>query len=394
LASSATKNTSEQVRFPHRESQETNVIWQRDGTTRRRDDHDEESDSSTEEIGTLLRQAREERGLDLLAVHDQLGRPITHLEALENGDLARLPDQALALSTLRRYAAFVGLDGDALALQMIDAWPDTPPAPAPDKLPSGKGAPTKKQSGSGGTPITTVVTAVASEPDHLRAFTQTGEVPMARSGAAPVGQGTYGYGVGPGAPTGTFPVVPRQEIKSSKRAVAKARRRLRAPTSLKVFTWVAVVLVLVVAVGFGIQKWRPQWLARTHILRVAAPVNHSGAKSTPGATPTPPPSKVQLGPFTNQSAVLNVNTANFTVAISTSARCWVQVTSSSSSTPLLSEIVPAGQLLTYPAKGTMTVEVGASAVIVAVTIKGQMEFHNSPTTTPFTYTFNPPASGG
>ncbi len=370
------------------------MIWQRGGTTRRRDDHDEESDSSTEEIGTLLRQAREERGLDLLAVHDQLRRPITHLEALENGDLARLPDQALALSTLRRYAAFVGLDGDALALQMIDAWPDTPPSPAPDTRPTGKEAPTQKESGgSGATPVTTVVTAVVTEPDHLRAFTQTGEVPMARSGAAPVGQGTYGYGVGPGAPTGTFPVVPRQEIKSSKRAVAKARRRLRAPTSLKVFTWVAVVLVLLVAVGFGLQQWRPQWLARTHILRVAAPVNHSATKSTPGAT-TPPPSKVQLGAFTNQSAVLNVNTANFTVAISTSARCWVQVTSSSSSTPLLSEIVPAGQLLTYPAKGTMTVEVGASAVTVAVTIKGQMEFHNSPTTTPFTYTFNPPASGG
>jgi hypothetical protein len=149
-------------------------------------------------------------------------------------------------------------------------------------------------------------------------------------------------------------------------------------------------------VGFGIQKWRPQWLARTHILRVAGPVNHSGTKPTPGAKPAPPPSKVQLGAFTNQSAVLNVNTANFTVAISTSARCWVQITSSNSSTPLLSEIVPAGQLLTYPAKGkgTMTVEVGASAVTVAVTIKGQMEFHNSPSTTPFTYTFNPPASGG
>ena len=73
----------------------------------------------------MLRAAREERGLDLLAVHDRLSRPITQLEALENGDLAGLPDQALALSTLRRYAAFLGLDGDALALQMIDAWSAT-----------------------------------------------------------------------------------------------------------------------------------------------------------------------------------------------------------------------------------------------------------------------------
>src|ERR1700677_4228408 len=70
----------------------------------------------------MLRKAREERGLDLLAVHDPLSRPITHLEALESGNLAALPDQALALSTLRRHASFLGLDGAPLALQMIDAW--------------------------------------------------------------------------------------------------------------------------------------------------------------------------------------------------------------------------------------------------------------------------------
>ena len=102
------------------------MIRPRGGATRRRDDQDEESTSSAEEIGRQLREAREERGLDLLAVHDRLSRPITQLEALERGDLASLPDQALALSTLRRYAAFLGLDGDALALRMIDAWSAAP----------------------------------------------------------------------------------------------------------------------------------------------------------------------------------------------------------------------------------------------------------------------------
>ncbi len=84
------------------------MIRPRGGTTRRRDDQDAGTISSAEELGRLLRDAREERGLDLLAVHDRLSRPITLLEALENGDLANLPDQALALSTLRRYAAFLG----------------------------------------------------------------------------------------------------------------------------------------------------------------------------------------------------------------------------------------------------------------------------------------------
>ena len=106
--------------------------------------------------------------------------------------------------------------------------------------------------------MTNVVTAVTTGPDHLRAFTQTGEVPRVGAGSAAGGSGAYGYGVAPGPPTGTFPVVPRQQIRHSKRAVARARRRLRAPTSLKVVTWVAVVLVLAVVAGFAIQRWQPR----------------------------------------------------------------------------------------------------------------------------------------
>ena len=132
------------------------MIRPRGGTTRRRDDQDEGTTSSAEELGRLLRDAREERGLDLLAVHDRLSRPITQLEALEKGDLTALPDQALALSTLRRYAAFLGLDGDALALQMIDAWSTVPSSP--NGTPSGA--------------VTNVVTTVTSIPvfnlDKLR----------------------------------------------------------------------------------------------------------------------------------------------------------------------------------------------------------------------------------
>ena len=154
------------------------MIRPRGGATRRRDDQDEEPTSSAEEIGRLLREAREERGLDLLAVHDRLGRPITQLEALERGDLASLPDQALALSTLRRYAAFIGLDGDAMALQMIDAWSDGPRA--------ANGA-THTDAGMA---VTNVVAAVTRSPDHLRAFTQTGQVPRSVPARPPLSAGT------------------------------------------------------------------------------------------------------------------------------------------------------------------------------------------------------------
>jgi hypothetical protein len=357
------------------------VIRPRGGTTRRRDDQDAETISSAEELGRLLRDAREERGLDLLAVHDRLSRPITLLEALENGDLANLPDQALALSTLRRYAAFLGLDGDALALRMIDAWSASPAA--------SNGA-ARSQAGA----VTNVVTAVTSGPEHLRAFTQTGEVPKVGAGTTAGGSGAYGYEVATGAPTGTFPVVPRQQIKHSKRAVAKARRKLRAPTFLKVITWVAAGLVLVVALGFGIQRWRPQWLVRSHVLRVSQPNGTPSAQGSSSSTGSEHGASAVVPTSSSlQGSSYTVASSHFVVNVATTGKCWVQVLSSQSVTPLISGVQPPGKVLAFPAKGVMTVEVGASAVIVGVSVNGKAAFINSPHSTPYTYTFAPaPAS--
>jgi hypothetical protein len=82
-----------------------------------------------------------------------------------------------------------------------------------------------------------------------------------------------------------------------------------------------------------------------------------------------------------------VATSNFQVVVATSGPCWVQVTSSSSAVPLVSGVQPGGKVLTYPAHGTMTVEVGSSAVIVGVTVRGKSAFTDVPKVIPFTYTF-------
>ena len=98
------------------------VIRPRGGTTRRGGDGQvEPSAPSAESVGTQLQRARAERGLDLLTVHDRLGRPITQIEALEHDDLEALPDEALALSTLRRYATLLGLDEDELSARFVAA---------------------------------------------------------------------------------------------------------------------------------------------------------------------------------------------------------------------------------------------------------------------------------
>jgi transcriptional regulator with XRE-family HTH domain len=347
------------------------VIRPRGGTTRRGGDgRDQPADETSSSVGARLRQARDQRGLDLLGVHDRLGRPITQIESLEHDDHAALPDEALAVSTLRRYATLLGLDGDALHLQ----WSAERKGVTVD-LSATRAVPA----------MASVVAAVTTGPDHLRAFTETGEVPQVG------GRGTYDYKVDTGPPTGTFPVVPRAELRESRRSVARARRRMKAPTWLKVLTWVSALLVLVVAAGWVLLSVKPTVLASGHILRVVPAGATSGTPG--GSTPrTLPPAGHQAFPVvpagtSPSGASYKVASSKFSLVVATSGRCWVQVTSSSSPVPLVSGVQDGGKVLTFPATGTMTVEVGSSAVLVGITIKGKNAFTDIPTVVPFAYTF-------
>jgi hypothetical protein len=326
----------------------------------------------------MLRESRESRGLSLPTVHDQLGRPITQLEALEAGDLGELPDQAAALSTLRRYAAFLDLDGDGLALHLMEAWSDAP-APQP-KRPAREPA-----------PVTGVVTAVTAGPDHLRAFTQTGEVPKVGGTATAGGSGAYGYGVATGPPTGTLSVIPRDEIRETKRATARARRRRRAPTSLKVVTWIVGILAVAAVAGVVVQREHPQWLVQAHLLRITQPDGQPLA--TPVTTPpkhhtAAPTPVVVAGPTDNSTqATYFVSAQQFTLGIATSGPCWVQITSPASITPILEGVQPKGTIQQFKADRSITISVGSSAVVLGIYVNGKNELFLSPKVTPFTYTF-------
>jgi len=354
------------------------VIRPRGGATRRGDDgQDGDLAPGPPTVGDRLRHAREERGLDLLAVHDRLGRPITQIEALESGDMAALPDEALAVSSLRRYATFLGLDEDTLTSDFRAERAE---------------APVTRSAAA----VTSVVAAVTSGPDHLRAFTETGEVPQVggRVTSAAGTSGTYGYSVSVGPPTGTFPVVPRADLRMGRRQVARARRRMRAPTLLKVATWIAAALVLAVIAGSILMVARPKVLADAHILRVAPAGSAAAGGPNGSSTSTTTPASHQLFPVqpagsTSSSADYTVATTKFTVVVATSGPCWVQVTSSSSPVPLVSGVQQAAKVLTFPAVGTMTVEIGSSAVLVGVTVKGRSAFSDAPKAAPFTYTFTP-----
>ncbi len=366
------------------------------GATRRRGDHDGDRGLvaiSPGSIGLLLRTTREGKGLDLLTVHDQIGRPITVLEALEAGDLADLPDQAVALSTLRRYATLLGLDGDRLVLQLVEAWSSQP-----------TGTQQLAQRELDHPSMAPLVTALTSSPEHLRAFTETGPVPVVGPAAA---TGT-GFAAGSfhgltGPPTGTLTVVPKEEIRQTKRAQRRARRRRRAALPLRLVTWVVLLAVVAGAAGLGLDRWRPQLLARWHVLTLAAPeatssgsgpgagqpATGSGSAAKKGTTKVSSRhSVVTLATSGTNGATYHVKASGFTVTLATSAPCWVQVSTPASAKPSSQGVQQRGQVVHYAAKGSLAVEVGSSAVLLGVEVGGKNVFVAHPTSAPFTYTFN------
>jgi cytoskeletal protein RodZ len=328
---------------------------------------------SPADIGRVLREKREEIGLDLLTVHDRLGRPITQLEALESGDLSRLHNQDFALSTLRRYARFLALDGDALALQFLECLS----AGAPGAVPAGRGAAAAP---------TGVVTVVDPGPDHLRAFTQTGPVP--RVGGF---NNRYpGFGtVGP--PTGTLSVIPHEQIKETRKIQRKVRRSRRAPVLLRLATWLVLVALLVALAGVGLRHWRPQLLVQWHI---AQPNGALYLASPPPTTaPTTPhhargATVKQVSTDNLTAATYSVTAANFKVILTTTAPCYVQVNSPASVNAIVADVQPPNVTKSYPATGSLTVEIGAAGVSISVAVNGSNVFTTVPKNAPFTYTFN------
>ena len=305
------------------------MIRHRGGSTRHSGDEDQQVPTSPARIGRALRNAREEPGLDLLTVHDRLGRPITLLEALEAGDLGALPDQVLALSTLRRYAAFLSLDGDAMALQLLDAWPEAP-APATRRRAAresqlaltgvvtavnGPGAPAGLHPDRRGAQRRRVLPlVVGTGGGRLVLGTPDGHVAGRPAGERPRDQAGPRQGPAPAAGTG---------LPEGRHLGVGAR-----PRSRPWWDWAS-------------PGGAPRVLVQYHVLRVvnplAAPTTAPPAPKGKGkGTTHPRPPAVQLTSTDNLTgATYTVAAGQFTVSLATSGECWVQVTSPASIAPLL-----------------------------------------------------------
>ena len=79
--------------------------------------------STLQEIGELLRQARVAQGLSCDQLAQSLKMGSEQLQALETGDLERLPEPVFIKAMTRRVASKLGLDGDSLINRLQDVLP-------------------------------------------------------------------------------------------------------------------------------------------------------------------------------------------------------------------------------------------------------------------------------
>ena len=81
-----------------------------------------------DELGTILRDAREMKGLTVAEVQEQTRISAYYLEAMEQGEYHRLPTPVHARGFLRNYARFLDLDPDPLLERYEASKNGRPPA--------------------------------------------------------------------------------------------------------------------------------------------------------------------------------------------------------------------------------------------------------------------------
>ena len=347
-----------------------------DRRMRRRGGRRQQPDTTPSDIGTALREAREALAITPADVQDRTGILVRHVEALEAGDLSEFPDQGSALTAVRRYADMTHLDGDRFVEVVRELW-NNPRA--------GAGAGEAKANGVTQSAYAAVATGhLARYPGdgtHLRAFTQTAEVPGVKRTAPPSGNGHDAHRQF--SDTGSFPAVP-----------ARYGYIRPAPVLLRGAVWLTAIVLALSLVGLAVAHWQLQWLKDIHVVRTpvtAVPTT----PTTPGATGRPgTPASSALVTQTDAglgSFAVSVRAANYSVEVAAWGRCWTVVHTPQSFSPVFAATLPAGQVKLFDAvDGQMTVSMSALLVTVQVKIDGKAVkgWVFKPSTVPSVLNFN------
>src|SRR5678815_5105888 len=77
-----------------------------------------------ESFGSRLRQQREEKQIDLIAIAGQTKIKLALLEGLERDDVSHWPSGIFRRAYIRTYAQMIGLDPDVTLREFLEVYPE------------------------------------------------------------------------------------------------------------------------------------------------------------------------------------------------------------------------------------------------------------------------------
>ncbi|MDR3649970.1 MAG: helix-turn-helix transcriptional regulator [Acidimicrobiales bacterium] len=358
---------------------------------RRRGGRRQKAGTTPAAMGKALREAREASSVTLTEINDRTGVPWQQLEALEAGNFSRFHDLRSALTAVRRYCDLVDLDVERFERVVEEHWGDPLAGFDPNGAPHAAG---RNGGGARNAYITTAVptghlSRYPGDGTHLRAFTQTDEVP----GIKRVPPAADSHAALDGlSDTGSFPVAP---------GIYTGIRP--APLVLRSAVWFTAALLALALGGLAAQHYQPQWLKDIHLVHhtnALLPAAPSGSgtpgttNSTGGSTKSKKPSRPGLVSMTatgTASATVSVQASNYSVVVAAWAPCWTVVHSPQSFSPIFAATLQGGQVKVFdPTDGQLSVSVSASLVTMQVRVNGKTVpgWLFKPTSVPFLLNFS------
>ncbi len=175
-----------------------------------------------------------------------------------------------------------------------------------------------------------------------------------------------------------------------------SKRKLPAPTFLRVTVWTLAFLVAIGAAAVVLEHYQPSWFNPIrHVVGQPGVLvgNNPGGGNTTPTTTHPSSDKMQQTSRGLNAVTYSVPGAPYVLTVKTTQRCYVEVKSLTSGVPLFDQTIGAdvSQSVTVPA-GSVTLQAFAGGASLSVSVGGRQVGSVAKLDFAVNYRFNPPSS--
>lgn len=310
-------------------------------------------------VSEILRLERTRQELQITDIARSLGIPASQLAALEEEQFDIFPSQLAVLTALRQYAKALKLNGDMLALKLLDTLSQHPESILNSADQIGNDETSNLSSNS---TDTTVSRSSFQTRSPIYNTNKTAEVPMVQ----PAGQ-------------------PSTKNKQQRRQIV-IHQRSSTPMPIKLTLFVAIFLVFVGLIGTILEHSKPSWFQSLHTPTLV-----------PTTIPITAPTIIQKTSnnnanfkLTNQSsssATYQISSSSFNLEVASTGTPWIEVVNNSNSSVIFEGVLASNQTKTFSNLSNVTMQIGSANLSISVQNSSKTLGSIAPTTAPFTYNF-------